>query len=821
MRARFLLCITVFLASHPLLWAQALTNRLPPHNLATLGTPDPQSTRDADVTSPAFSSDGIPIAQPLPPTPAGVPVHIAAQLQTKQGDLYTLTGNVEIHYRDYIVYADKATYDSSAQIVEAMGHLRVEGGRDNEQIAAEHGTIDLDRETAHFYQVTGSIRLRPASLLTPGALPANPLIFTGREVIKDAPDKYRVLDGSITSCQLPNPDWLLTSSEIDLDKGDSGRATAHNTRFSLLGVPMFYLPYVTHSIDTEGRQSGFLIPAFGVSSSKGTILGEQYYWAIDRSIDLTLGSEYYTERGFAPRGEFHMRGLGYDFLTASFHSLLDRRTGLANQGGTDLLVDGRRDFTSHTRAVTDLEYLSSYVYRQAFEENFSLAISSEVKSQAFVTHESDGILESLRFERYQSFENNVPPLTEIRILHTPTLEAESVDRNIPGTPLVWRFSSSLGGLSRSATGLEKVGQVRRFDIYPHLELPLVFAGWTLRPAIALRDTAYSKSQVPGTGVRTVSDASLNRGAFEAGIELRPPVLVRDFSPPWLVKLLGGDLRHTIEPAFQYRYFTGIDNFNSVLRFDESDIESDTNELEYSLTQRLFLRNLREHSCKDDEAPNATGNCGGGTVDWLTWRVAQKYFFDPSFGGAVVTGARNVLSTTLDLTGVAFLNGPRFLSPVVSRVRLRTTTATDLEWDLDYDPKLGRITSSDLFATYKHDDYSFAISHARLNAPEFAPTSPQNLAAAVSNYNQFRALFSYGSTAKRGLSLGGNAGYDFTLSKLQFGGIQSSYNWNCCGIGLEYRRYDLGSVRNENQYLYSFTLAGVGTAGNLRRAVRIF
>jgi len=60
-----------------------------------------------------------------------------------------------------------------------------------------------------------------------------------------------------------------------------------------------------------------------------------------------------------------------------------------------------------------------------------------------------------------------------------------------------------------------------------------------------------------------------------------------------------------------------------------------------------------------------------------------------------------------------------------------------------------------------------------------------------------------------------------MNELQFGGVQSSYNWNCCGVSVEYRHYSLGSVRNEDQYLYNFTLAGVGTAGNLRRAMRVF
>ncbi len=48
-----------------------------------------------------------------------------------------------------------------------------------------------------------------------------------------------------------------------------------------------------------------------------------------------------------------------------------------------------------------------------------------------------------------------------------------------------------------------------------------------------------------------------------------------------------------------------------------------------------------------------------------------------------------------------------------------------------------------------------------------------------------------------------------------------YNWDCCGFSAEYRKYELGAVRNENAYRFNFTLANIGSAGNLRRAERLF
>src|SRR6201999_703745 len=119
----------------------------------------------------------------------------------------------------------------------------------------------------------------------------------------------------------------------------------------------------------------------------------------------------------------------------------------------------------------------------------------------------------------------------------------------------------------------------------------------------------------------------------------------------------------------------------------------------------------------DEALGPDEQCGGGTVDWLSWQLGQKIFLDPRLGGAVTPGTRHVLTTTLDLTGVAFLTQPLNMSPMISRLRLRTSSATDLEWDLDYDARLGRMTASNVYVSYKKCDYAFSVGDFHLNAPE--------------------------------------------------------------------------------------------------------
>jgi LPS-assembly protein len=41
------------------------------------------------------------------------------------------------------------------------------------------------------------------------------------------------------------------------------------------------------------------------------------------------------------------------------------------------------------------------------------------------------------------------------------------------------------------------------------------------------------------------------------------------------------------------------------------------------------------------------------------------------------------------------------------------------------------------------------------------------------------------------------------------------------VNIEFRRFALGSVRNENEYRFTFALANIGTFGNLRRSEQLF
>lgn len=845
---------------------------------------------------------------------------IAAGLQSMSGgEVYLLSDDVVITFSGRTLHADNVRYNKATGELEAHGHVRLTDARNDEYIQATRADYNLHTGIGTFSDVSGSVGMRtePGSPTT--YTNSNPFLFSGRTVVKTGPQNYDVYDGTVTSCLLPHPDWQLAARHFSLD---GKRARGERATFRLLGLPVLFFPVVTHPTSTQHRQSGLLPPVLGFSNStrggsKGITVGEQVYLTLGRSADLTAGFDYYSQRGFAESATVRYRGVGNDFVAAHFSALQDRgyvdtTTHLyVNQGGQDVSGSFRRKFTPYLRAVGDVEYLSSYVYREAFTNNFNQAISSDITSLGYLVDQKNGYSLAGRAERYQGLKR-VPTTTvggngtvtamagqQIRIFHAPAFDFTALEHRIPGTPLLWSLDASSAALKRVQPNFVTSGIVERLDFRPELALPLAGGGWHTLSTVAVRDTFYSRSrQAPYTAGATPVELtrSLNRAILDVKVDLRPPALERTFAVPRsLQRAFGKEVRHTIEPEFLYRNTRGVDNFLGTLRFDDADLASDTNELEYGLTQHLYFRpantprkprkakpgcpavgpvSAETAGSADPQGGSAEGEASqaalpdvlepsadsgtdangipsisatapdlptrthahhvrecaepveapAGQEELYSWKLVQKHFFDPGFGGAVLNGRRNLFDSTLSLSGIAFLTEPRDISPLISRMRFRTSSHTDLQWDFDLDTGASKFTSTNIFVDAHEGPVFGGFSFAYLNAPgRFNTVSATGAltGSPTSYFSQTRFLLGYGTPSRPGLSAAGNFGVDLNTGSMQYAAVQTSYNWNCCGLSMEYRRYELGSVRNENAYRFNFTLANIGSAGNLRRTERLF
>ncbi len=841
LRKRFL--ITAAVLCHLLLVVPLVTSQLPPVNSAA--TPDKSSISES-ATPCALAA----AAQ----KEKGDDVYtICAIQQEEEGSVYKLHGAVEIYYENYVLRADDATYNSDTKEVTATGHFALDGGPNDDHIRASHGTYNLDLETGRFYDVTGTTGLRFRGnqvILTSTA----PFAFTGRIVDKTSPEHYLVYDGTITTCELPHPKWEFDARRIVVDVG--GNAKIYRSNFLLHGIPVLYFPFATHPVEKESRQSGFLLPSVARSSTKGTEVGGAYYWAINRMMDATVGAEYLSLRGWSQRGEFRAMPTEHSYVDVHYFGVVDRGIGTPplKEGGENARLNAAGNLDGF-RAVANIDYLSSFLFRLAFNEVFSQAVYSEVKSQAFLSKSEDGISVNGFLERYQNFLSTTPGQV-VKILHTPSFDSASVDQRFGRTPLYWWFDASGTGLSRSEPGqcstsslflfctppFETANLVGRFDLNPGVSLPLLFRGWSLRPELTLHETYYTQRLIgeegnnPGLAVSN----GINRQALETAVELRPPALERVFDK----EVLGRKWKHVIEPRAVYRFVTGVNNYPNILKFDERDILTDTNEVEYGFVTRLYAKrtSAKPEDCDaimkalmvGGPAPesiipwqhptiralaNAPCPAGPQVREVATWELEQKYFLDPTFGGALIPGARNVFTTTAELTGIAFLTRPRHLSPLVSRLRVETSSRTDAEWDLDYDFQNSRVNASTLLVNYHFGQVTIGGGDAILQIPVQSTVSSS--LAEPARFNQFRAALGYGRPVKRGFSAAGSVGFDAESGSLQFVSAQSTYNWDCCGVTMEYRSYTVANVRSENLFRFTFTLANIGGFGSMRPQERLY
>ena len=202
LRAGYLfITITLLAAAHAHVDAQQITTQAPP--LQQL----PDSPDAAQF----------PTAQPVQPPPADVSPILESDNQSYRDHVFTLTGNVVITYGTRRLKADRITYNSDSGELNGDGHLVLTDNRNSERILATSATYNLKLGTGRFTDVAGSVGVQPApSTRRVVYTTANPFLFTGSLLVKTGPQTYDIYDGTVTSCQLPHPDWLLASGHFSV-----------------------------------------------------------------------------------------------------------------------------------------------------------------------------------------------------------------------------------------------------------------------------------------------------------------------------------------------------------------------------------------------------------------------------------------------------------------------------------------------------------------------------------------------------------------------------------------------------------------------------
>ena len=758
----------------------------------------------------AVTGLGLFAQEPVLPEREPGDLEVYAVRQEMVGDTRSFREAVEFRFNNVVLKCEELDYNENTGDVEARGQVHYRNLLSQEDLYAEKVAYNSRSELGTFYQVHGTVASASQGgfrLLTTD----NPFYIEG-EVVHKTKNHYVVHDGFVTNCERPGPWWTLRAPKTTIVPGDS--ATIRNGVFRLRKVPLFYFPYYRKSLERMPRRSGFLTPNFGNSSRLGLMLGQSYFWAINRSYDATVGGTWYTDRGLASQIDFRGRPTASSSFDVYFFGVKDRGAEIPDctltatedcrheQGGAIFSAKGTALFPWGLRGAANVNILTSLEFRQAFTQSFEEAIWSRVHSIGYVSKSFSTYSLNTSLSRDENFQSLRPDDTVV-IRKLPNIEFNSLDHQFLGgpVPLWFSFDTSFDLLSRDQPSYETPdfvqpgfatrNFVQRGDFYPRISTKFDWKGFHVRPTFGARQTAYGQSL--DTSVNRPVGQNLNRTTIETSVEILPPALERIYNGP---KWLGDRVKHVIEPRLTYRYVDGVEDFDRIVRFDERDIVNNTNEAEISLTNRLFAKNEKT----------------GQVREVFSLDVWQRRYLDPEFGGAIVPERRNVFLSTIDSTPFAFVDGPRNYSPISSSMKFRPTWRYTLEWRNDYDPLRGKLVNSRVGASAQFDAWSVSVAHNAVRSPTaLAPPS-----------NQIRTTVRWGDFNRRGWNAAVANIYDYRQKIFLYTISQITYNTDCCGFNIEWRRLPtIGQTRNDNQFRVSLSIANVGSFGTLRPQERLF
>ena len=754
-------------------------------------------------------------------------------------------GNVDVHYGIYRLQADQVTiYEAENKIV-ATGSVIFDQG-DDQRITGASAVWNYRTKLGTFEDATG---------FTNQTNDGTVIYFSAERVERVGPNELVVTKGQFTACEDAVPKWSFTADRARIRTNDKIRLK--NAKFRVKNIPIAIIPFASIPIKQKDRSSGFLIPTVGYSGSKGLRLSTAYYKTLGDSADVTFRGDLYSSRGLGYGADVRTRANSRSFLNFGFFAVKDRIFGPKadathpDQGGSSFYVDGVHYFPNGFTAAVDVRQTSSLAFRQEFSDGIQQIISPIENSQ-FSVNKSWGAYTLDLLARSQTI--SIPNVRE-KTRNLPSFSFQKRPTRLSFLDGVYfSFKAAAEGVSRreevddvtlyketTGGGLPIVtpAEVQRFDLYPEVTVPFNTKYFNFTASGAVRFTYYSNSLDP---TRQVVSGDVIRKYGEFTFDIRPVAFARNY--------YGKDnvfkFRHVIEPYLTYRLVTGVNNFNKIIRFDYVDTATNTNEIEFGLINRFYTRRYGEavtpeaqkqlrktstgikaypsYTTEDKDSATDTTKSGSLSVqpyEVFSIAIRGKYFFDKTFGGALIAGQRNQIEPMTALSFYTFGGVPRRWSPLNIDATYRPQRTIFVNARLDYglqgdglrDVSASVGYDSPLIKVFQTFYYTRAVTLIPSLA-QFANTDGKE--PGTLRGSQWSPSFFVGNR-NHGPYGGASFFFDFENRRIQKTTPMISslftigYAYDCCSLALQYYTFNVG-VRRENKFVLSFRLNGIGTFG---------
>lgn len=709
-------------------------------------------------------------------------------------------GHVEMERGDVKIYADDVKYTGDDRRAIATGNVVFAQG--SNRISAERADFNTDTRLGTFYNASGMVAIQPPRQPTrPGAaaIPQVPgqettVFFFGDTVEKVGPRKYKITNGGFTTCVQPTPRWNLHADTVVLNVDHY--TVLRQAVLTVKGVPMFYLPIMYYPTKKDDRATGFLLPTYGISTVNGQSLHNAFFWAIDRSQDLTIAHDWYSKTGQGAGSEYRYNLGGGSDGNVRAHLLSQRQTSYALADGSQSTLAANRSYEirgganqalpGNLRARARVDYFSSVAAMQTFNTNIADASRSQRRIGgnvigAWGTYSLNGT-----FDRTESFYN----VTNSAVTGSwPRVALTRNERPIPDTPLYFSVTTEYARLLRDdrTDTTETNKGLTRLDLAPQVRFPFRKWQWfTVNSTLGWRDTFYTRSLDQSL---SVVDESVNRRFVTAQAQVAGPTFIRLWDTPG--NRYAERFKHSIEPNVSVTRTSPIDNSSRIIQLEGTDfIVGDVTQYAYGVTNRFYAKR-RVPSGQTSQA-REIANVELTQTYYTDQRAGQ---FDPRYASSFAGTAGTAQS---------------HFSPIALAVRALPTTDISATLRAEFDSTyraLRTITATGTYAWSGRTQTTVGWSKRAFirDLPGFDdPTRLDHFINASSTVhtrdNRYGGIYSFNYDALNG-----------TLLQQR---MSAFYNAQCCGIAFEYQQYNLAGVSGtpvlaDHRFFLSFTLAGLG------------
>jgi len=673
---------------------------------------------------------------PEPGIAKGVDLAADTMVRDDQG-VVVAKGDVVVKRQGEILKADEIHYDAKKKRVKAMGHVEVISPK--AYIQAESGVLHTDNKTG---------TLNHAKLLLPQGerLQAESLQRLNETT-------FRADHITFTTCPPDAEAWRLRAEHVELDQ-EEGVMTAHNARFEIAGVPVFYTPYWQHPLR---RRSGILLPYFASSRNRGTEYALPYYWAPSDNWDATITPRWMTARGLMGQTEVRHVSL-WGSEKVQWAGLRDKRTQSYRQhvqSNINRKLPENWQFNANINHVSDRNFLSDFALNHTL--NSTRYLSSNV-GFSWQGEQGDVSLNTI-------YQQNLTQLNDDKTLQIlPRLESHYslpiVDARLHLDQQSTRFDRRVG-----VDGW-------RVGLHPWLELPFSAQSGAVSSVLKLgmRQIRYGKLGSASTikNIRNIYDASFEtRSSFERVSNNRrwrhriSPILRYDIaSAPnqkGAVNFDSGFGQLTLNNLLTGNRFTGLDRFERMNRIS------------------FMLETGVQHKNKPSDA----------ALDMLTARLGVAYdILRQNVDASLQTSQTRPFSNVVG-------------ELIVSPMRGITADASGV-----YDPAKNFWATAQAGIQLKHaQGHEMHVRWQRVDRRYSTPTELISGGLDLRLAPRWRAF--------------GQAQYDARIKVMQQASVGAHYQHSCWDFKLEaYRNLNQGSAGTANLgYRFLLGFKGLGSVGD--------